>query len=84
MILVGVGAIPPELTHAIMVHQEQRALRLRGPAVITDDNLARGFHPGQQPTDEERNSARVAMAFEWELNRAVGIPKDTRLASFAR
>ena len=49
MILVSAGALPPELTHAIMVHSEQKALRLGASPVITNDNLSRGHHPGQEP-----------------------------------
>ena len=85
MILVG-AAIPPELTHAIMVHQEQKALR--GPREFKEyskENVSRYFHPGQQPTKKERSAAtQASICFEWELNRATGVPEDTRLFALSR
>jgi hypothetical protein len=81
MILVGTGALPPELTHAIMVHPEQKALRLGAKSVVTDENRARRDHPGQQPTDEERGAVQALTIFRWELGRKDGVPPDTRLAA---
>lgn len=79
MILVRSGAIPPELTHAIMVHQEQKALRLGAKSVVTDENRARKAHPGQQPSDEERAATSGSILFKWEKNKLTGVPEDTRL-----
>ena len=84
MILVGTGAIPPELTHAIMVHTEQKALRLGGKPVIKVANVSRGLHPGQQPTDDERSKVRALTIFRWEKSRADGVPPDTRLSALSR
>jgi hypothetical protein len=84
MILVGLGALPPELTHAIMVHQEQKALHEpRATPVVTDENLARRDHPGQQPGEEERGAVQ-GVSFQWEWNKIVGVPDDTRLAKIVR
>jgi hypothetical protein len=83
MILVGLGALPPELTHAIMVHQEQKAYHEPRKPVDTDENRARRDHPGQQPTGEER-SAVQGVSFQWEWNKIVGVPEDTRLAKIVR
>ena len=83
MILVGKGALPPELTHAIMVHSEQKALRLAAEPVITGANLARGFHPGQQPSDDERSATAGAIHFRWERNSSEGVPPDTRLSAIS-
>jgi hypothetical protein len=84
MILVAAGAIPPELTHAIMVHSEQKALRLGGDAVITRANLSRGHHPGQQPTNEERAVVPELTIFRWERSHAAGVPETTRLFALSR
>jgi hypothetical protein len=84
MILVGLGALPPELTHAIMVHQEQKALREPGAKpVVTDENRARRDNPGQQPSDDERSGVQ-GVSFQWEWNKVVGVPQDTRLAKLVR
>lgn len=82
MILVKAGAIPPELTHAIMVHPERKALRLGSVPVIMDANLTRGFHPGQQPTDEEREAVPELTIFHWERGNTFGVPGTARLAAF--
>lgn len=84
MILVTAGSIPPELTHAIMVHAEQKALRLGAQPEIGDENLARGFHPGQQPTDQERNAVQGLIIFRWTRGKADGVPPDSRLAAFSQ
>jgi hypothetical protein len=83
MILVS-GAIPPELTHAIMVHSEQKALRLGASPVVNTDNLTRKFHPGQQPTDKERGAVSELTIFRWEQSNAIGVPENTRLFAFSR
>lgn len=84
MILVGVGALPPELTHAIMVHPEQKALDRGTKLVVTDENRSRKAHPGQQPTDDERldvNQAQGILLFYWERNgNPKAVPPDTRLS----
>jgi hypothetical protein len=83
MILVG-STLPPELSHAIMVHSEQKALRDPGAKpVVTNANRTRREHPGQQPTDEERSGAR-GVSFQWEWSKIVGVPEDTRLAKIVR
>jgi hypothetical protein len=79
MILVRNGAIPPELTHAIMVHSEQKALHIGVKTVATAENRARKRHPGQQPTDQERSVVPELIAFQWEKGRGTGIPRSTRL-----
>ncbi len=79
MILVSAGALPPELTHAIMVHSEQKALRLGARPEITSENRARKYHPGQQPTDKERTAQRELTIFQWERSHADGVPENTRL-----
>jgi hypothetical protein len=84
MILVRAGAIPPELTHAIMVHTEKKALRLGVPTRVTDENRARKRHPGQQPTDEERAAVPELIIFRWEQGRGTGIPENTRLFALSR
>jgi hypothetical protein len=84
IILVGVGALPPELTHAIMVHSEQKALRLGEEPEITSENLARGHHPGQQPTDAERSAGQVAILFHWARKKSVGVPPETRLYAISQ
>jgi hypothetical protein len=82
MILVSAGAIPPELTHAIMVHAERKALRLDGPSVVRKANVSRLKHPGQQPTEAERGAVRELIIFQWEKGTGTGVPENTRL--FAR
>jgi hypothetical protein len=84
MILVGAGALPPELTHAIMVHSEQKALRLGANPFVTNENRARRSYPGQQPTDEERSAMRELIVFRWERSRAAGVPEKTRLFALTR
>jgi hypothetical protein len=84
MILVGVGALPPELTHAIMVHQEQKARRDLGRQIVeSDENRSRRDHPGQKPTKGERGAVE-GFAFQWEWGKVVGVPQDTRLAKIVR
>ena len=79
MILVSKSSIPPELTHAIMVHSEQKALRGAKKPVITRDNLARRFHAGQQPTAAERRAVPELIIFLWERGHGRGIPESARL-----
>ncbi len=79
MILVSATTIPPELTHAIMVHAEQKALRLGAAPVVTAANVSRGLYPGQQPTDEERGAVRAMIVFRWERGKMTGVPENTRL-----
>lgn len=82
MILTSAGTIPPELTHAIMVHPERKALRLGSVPVIMDANLTRGFHPGQQPSDDERAKPPELVLFHWERGNTRGVPSTKRLAAF--
>ena len=84
MILVGAGALPPELTHAIMVHSEQKALRLGAKPVISNENLARKYSPGQQPTRRERGAVPELIVFVWERSQARGVPEDTRLFALSK
>lgn len=84
MILVSGGALPPELTHAIMVHSEQKALRLRKSPVVSKQNVSRRDHPGQQPTDDERSAVRELIIFQWERSKATGVPENTRLFALSR
>lgn len=83
MILCGVGALPPELTHAIMVHTEQKALQGGKKPVVSDENLRRKDHPGQQPGEEERGGVK-GISFQWEWDKIIGVPEDTRLAKIVR
>jgi hypothetical protein len=84
IILVGAGALPPELTHAIMVHSEQKALRLGQEPEVTSQNVARGLHPGQQPTDAERGAAGLLILFHWTRQKSIGVPSDTRLHAISQ
>ena len=84
MILVRAGAIPPELTHALMVHSEQKALRLGAKSVVTNENRSRKEHPGQEPTDEERGAVGELIIFRWERGNATGVPENTRLFALSR
>lgn len=79
IVLVGLGTPPPELTHAIMVHSEQKALHSGRVGRVTPENRARQHHPGQQPTDEERGAVPVLILFRWAKGNAVGVPVNTRL-----
>jgi hypothetical protein len=83
MILVS-GAVPPELTHSIMVHTEHKALRLGAAPVVNTDNLTRKFHPGQQPTDKERAAVPELTIFRWGQGNAIGVPEHTRLSAFSK
>jgi hypothetical protein len=78
MILVG-QTIPPELSHAIMVHTEQKALRGADAPVVGAENLARKHHPGQEPSEAERATAGKGVLFVWEGGRGQGVPAGTRL-----
>ncbi len=84
MILVSAGTPPPELTHAIMVHSEEKALRLGAKPVITNESLSRKLHPGQQPSDKERGAVRERTIFLWEAGEATGVPENTRLFALSR
>jgi len=84
IILVGAGALPPELTHAIMVHSEQKALRLGEEPQVTSQNVARGLHPGQQPTDTERSAAGLLILFHWTRRKSIGVPPETRLHAISQ
>jgi hypothetical protein len=67
-----------------MVHQEQKALHEpRAKPVVTDENRSRREHPGQQPSDDERSGVQ-GVSFQWEWNKIVGVPEDTRLAKIVR
>ena len=79
MILVGKSSTPPELTHAIMVHSEQKALRGAQKPVISKANLARKYHAGQQPTAAERSVVSELIIFLWERGNGRGIPESARL-----
>jgi hypothetical protein len=83
IVLVG-SVLPPELTHAIMVHSEKKALRLGKEPEVTSQNVARGLHPGQQPTDEERSAAGVLILFQWTRPKSIGVPPETRLHAISK
>lgn len=83
MILVGKSSIPPELTHAIMVHSEQKALRGAKKPVVTKENLARKYHAGQQPTAAERSAVPELIIFMWERGNGRGVPQSARLHALA-
>jgi len=84
------GSPPPELTHAIMVHSERKAYHLApgGQAEfnVGPENAARYYHPGQAPTDEERELAQSQpiLGFWWTLRKSVNIPPGTRLFSLSQ
>lgn len=85
MVLVKSDSIPPELTHAIMVHPEKKARQIvRGREVvnITDENQARFKHPGQEPSEEDRAEAAnglPVLVFWWTRTAPSNIPAGTRL-----
>jgi hypothetical protein len=83
MTLVSSGSIPPELTHAIMVHSERKAYTPHGPKERWNkDNIPRYYHPGQQPTDKQRADAAdncPTLDFWWTFTGAKHIPHESRL-----
>ncbi|HTZ75283.1 MAG TPA: hypothetical protein VMB47_15275 [Candidatus Aquilonibacter sp.] len=83
MILIRSGqAVPPELTHAIMVHEEKKARELtsQGLVILPEAaNIAREKYPGQAPTDAERNSVGDAQLFLWTPSRK-DVPSGYRLS----
>jgi len=83
MVLVRSGQpVPPELTHAIMVHTEKKARELTSQGLtiqIEAANIARQKYPGQAPTDQERLSAEQSQLFLWTPNRRE-VPSGYRLS----
>lgn len=81
--LMRTGPLPPELTHAIMVHAEKKARELTSDGLkikVGDANLARQAHPGQSPTDEERGNAADGQLFIWTPSRKA-VPSGYRLSA---
>ena len=84
MILVRDGTLVPELTHALMVHAERKARHLTSAGVEVNpsqENVAHGLYPGQQPSDEEREapSGEPILSFWWSRAGANGVPPESRL-----
>ena len=100
MTLVNDGALPPELTHAIMVHTERKAMELYDHELTKQDiqvqspefknyykqNIARLYHPGQQPTDQERAQANNGPVLQFWWTRPVrhGVNPGTRLYTISQ
>jgi hypothetical protein len=78
-------ALPPELSHAIMVHTEKKARELTSDGLkirVGDANLARQAHPGQSPTGEERTNAADGPLFIWTPSRKA-VPSGYRLSALS-
>ena len=100
MTLISDGALAPELTHAIMVHSERKAMELydhnlnkadiaRQSGEFKDfykENIARLYHPGQQPTDQERALANHGpiLQFWWTRTARNGVNPGTRLYTISQ
>jgi hypothetical protein len=89
MTLIDAGTPPPELTHAIMVHSERKARELVNRKIeydVSSENVARAKHPGQSPTDAEREAVQdqPILGFWWTKTAPVQIPPGTRLYALSQ